>query len=118
MVFFEAPHRVRTTLDAMIAAWGPSRRAVVCRELTKTYEEVRRGSLADLAEWATGDVRGEITIVVAGLPENQAEPMVPERLRQLVDEAVSQGMSRRDAITAVSARTGLSRSVVYDAGHR
>jgi len=66
MVFFEAPHRIDATLRAMALAWGADRRAAVCRELTKTYEEVRRGGLAELAEWAAEGVRGEITVVVAG----------------------------------------------------
>jgi len=66
MVFFEAPHRLHTCLTAMAEAFGPERAAAVCRELTKTYEEVRRGPLGDLAAWAAGDVKGEITIVVAG----------------------------------------------------
>jgi 16S rRNA (cytidine1402-2'-O)-methyltransferase len=66
MVFFEAPHRLAESLEAMAAAFGVSRLAAVCRELTKTYEEVRRGTLGDLAAWAAEGVRGEITVVVAG----------------------------------------------------
>ena len=69
MVFFEAPHRTAETLAAMVEAFGPDRRAAVCRELTKTYEEIRRGPLAELAAWAAaGEVRGEVTLVVAGAP--------------------------------------------------
>jgi 16S rRNA (cytidine1402-2'-O)-methyltransferase len=84
MVFFEAPHRTRATLEAMVEAWGPDRQAAVCRELTKTYEEVRRGPLAELAGWAVADVRGEITVVVAGLDVGDA--VVPDRdvLRAMV----------------------------------
>src|SRR5688500_15471500 len=70
MVFFEAPHRTEAALRAMAEAWGDDRAAAVCRELTKTHEEVRRGPLADLASWAADGVRGEVTIVVAG-----AEPV-------------------------------------------
>ncbi|MDT4965225.1 MAG: rRNA (cytidine1402-2-O)-methyltransferase, partial [Pseudonocardiales bacterium] len=66
MVFFEAPHRLAAALGDLVDAFGASRRAVVCRELTKTYEEVRRGGLGELAEWAAGEVRGEVTLVVAG----------------------------------------------------
>jgi len=67
MVFFEAPHRLAETLAAMAAAWGADRPAAVCRELTKTYEEVVRGPLAELVAWSgSGPVRGEITVVVAG----------------------------------------------------
>ena len=66
MVFFEAPHRTEATLAAMAEAFGDDRAAAVCRELTKTHEEVRRGPLAELAAWAADGVRGEVTIVVAG----------------------------------------------------
>ncbi|MGB3258008.1 MAG: 16S rRNA (cytidine(1402)-2'-O)-methyltransferase, partial [Ornithinimicrobium sp.] len=66
MVFFEAPHRLATMLAALAHGLGQDRPAAVCRELTKTYEEVKRGGLGELAEWATEGVRGEITIVVAG----------------------------------------------------
>src|SRR6516225_8674032 len=68
MVFFESPHRLAGTLAGLVAEFGPDRRAVACRELTKTYEEIRRGTLAELAGWATAGVRGEITLVVAGAP--------------------------------------------------
>ncbi len=66
IVFFEAPHRLARRLHDLVAAFGGDRRAAVCRELTKTYEEVRRGTLDELPQWAAGEVRGEITLVVAG----------------------------------------------------
>ncbi|HEX8135387.1 MAG TPA: 16S rRNA (cytidine(1402)-2'-O)-methyltransferase, partial [Actinomycetes bacterium] len=66
MVFFEAPHRLHGALAAMVDAFGAERRAAVCRELTKTHEEVRRGRLPALVSWAEGEVRGEVTVVVAG----------------------------------------------------
>src|SRR3954469_10238271 len=66
LVFFEAPHRTGSALSAMAEAFGPDRAAAVCRELTKTHEEVRRGGLGELAEWAASGVRGEVTIVVSG----------------------------------------------------
>lgn len=69
LVYFEAPHRLTATLEAMTEVFGAERRAAVCRELTKTYEEVRRGGLGELAVWAAEGVRGEITIVVEGAPE-------------------------------------------------
>ncbi len=74
MVFFEAPHRLAVTLAAMAEAFGADRPAAVCRELTKTYEEVRRGPLADLVTWAGGEVRGEITVVVGGAPVAGGRP--------------------------------------------
>lgn len=119
MVFFESPHRTEATLRAMAAAWGDDRRGAVCRELTKTYEEVRRDGLAALADWAGAQehgVRGEVTLVVAG-----AEPVVHEHtaesLRDLVREAEATGLSRKDAVAAVAASTGTRRADVYAAAH-
>ena len=77
LVWFEAPHRIVETLTAMAEVLGADRRAAVCRELTKTYEEVRRGTLGELAVWAADGVRGEITIVVAGA-EPGAMPVVSD----------------------------------------
>ncbi|GGM96855.1 ribosomal RNA small subunit methyltransferase I [Terrabacter tumescens] len=112
IVFFEAPHRLAETLTAMRDAFGPDRRAAVCRELTKTYEEVRRGTLAELALWAADGVKGEITIVVAG-----AERVVPSLedavagIRQRVDA----GERLKDVAADVASRTGLSKKALYDA---
>ena len=114
LVFFEAPHRLGATLADLTDAFGTSRAAVVCRELTKTHEEVRRGSLAELADWAKADVRGEITVVVAGVPAHP-EPPDAAVLAAEVDAAVAAGRTRRDAVDAVAARHGISRRVVYDA---
>lgn len=119
MVFFESPHRTEATLRAMAEAFGPDRAAAVCRELTKTYEEVARGALSSLVEWAEAkeQVKGEVTIVVAG-----AEPVHREygadELGALVAEAEATGMSRKDAIAEVAARTGTRRRDVYAAAHR
>ncbi len=66
MVFFEAPHRLAEMLGDAASAFGAERRAAVCRELTKTWEQVRRGTLQELAEWAAEGVKGEVTVVVAG----------------------------------------------------
>jgi 16S rRNA (cytidine1402-2'-O)-methyltransferase len=114
-VFFESPRRVAVTLAELVVGFGGERVATVCRELTKTHEEIRRGSLAELAEWAAGqEVRGEITIVVAGAvaPTPSADP---EALRRAVDRLVGGGMSRRDAVDNVARDLGLKRRVVYDA---
>ncbi len=111
-VFFESPHRLADTLTAAVDVLGADRRAVVCRELTKTYEEVRRGTLGELAEWAEAGVRGEITVVLAG-----AEPVV-RSLGDLVDEAealVAQGRRLKDACAEVTAGADVSRREVYEA---
>jgi 16S rRNA (cytidine1402-2'-O)-methyltransferase len=114
LVFFESTHRIAATLQDMAAAFGPDRSAAVCRELTKTYEEIRRAPLADLATGAE-ELKGEITLVVAGAPPAAAEEISEEALRAMVDEKVADGLSRRDAVDAVSAAVGVPRKRVYAA---
>jgi 16S rRNA (cytidine1402-2'-O)-methyltransferase len=111
-VFFEAPHRTADTLSAMAAAFGVDRPAAVCRELTKTYEEVRRGTLQDLADWsASSEIRGEVTLVVGGLTERLAD------LAGAAEEAISlatSGMRLREAAAEAAHRQGVSKNAVYD----
>jgi 16S rRNA (cytidine1402-2'-O)-methyltransferase len=116
MVYFEAPHRLGETLTAMAGAFGADRAAAVCRELTKTYEEIKRGTLADLAAWAADGVRGEITVVVAGAePKRLGEDAAPRELAELVAKREAAGEHRKAAIAAVAAETGLSKRIVFDA---
>lgn len=112
IVFFEAPHRLAETLAAMRDAFGPERRAAVCRELTKTYEEVRRGTLDELVAWAQDGVKGEITVVVAG-----AERVVPslEEAVAGIRQRVDAGERLKDVAADVASRTGLSKKALYDA---
>ncbi|WP_341351898.1 16S rRNA (cytidine(1402)-2'-O)-methyltransferase [Streptomonospora litoralis] len=117
MVFFESPHRLAATLEAMSAAFGSDRRAAVCRELTKTYEEVRRAPLGELAQWARGEVRGEITVVVAGAAASAAS-REPADLAAAVDEREAAGLSRKDAVREVARELGVPKREVYDAAHR
>jgi 16S rRNA (cytidine1402-2'-O)-methyltransferase len=117
MVFFEAPHRTEATLRAMAEAWGDDRAAAVCRELTKTHEEVRRGPLADLASWAADGVRGEVTIVVAGAERSAAVHGDAESLRAAVAEREAEGMSRKEAIVVVAGLAGVPKREVYQAVH-
>ncbi len=112
MVFFEAPHRVAEMLADAASVLGASRPAAVCRELTKTYEEVRRGGLASLAEWAADGVLGEITVVVGGLPTSEKPPLA-DALDD-VRRRVSAGEKRSAAAAAVAAETGHDRRVLYD----
>jgi 16S rRNA (cytidine1402-2'-O)-methyltransferase len=114
MVFFEAPHRLADVLSDMAELWGDSRPAAVCRELTKTYEEVRRGQLSELAAWAADGVRGEITIVVAGASDDQ-RTFTDDELRDAVQSLVASGQTRKDAVAEVSERTGVPRRRVYNA---
>jgi 16S rRNA (cytidine1402-2'-O)-methyltransferase len=118
MVFFEAPHRTQAALAAMATAFGDDRAAAVCRELTKTHEEVRRGGLADLAAWAADGVRGEVTIVVSGAVPGADVPTDPATLAALVSEAEQEGVSRKQAILDVARRAGLPKREVYDAVHK
>jgi len=115
MVFFEAPHRIAEALTAMAEAFGPERPAAVCRELTKTYEEVKRGPLGELAEWAAGGVKGEITVVVAGAPPAAPQSLTPEELARRVAVREEAGERRKEAIAAVAADLGLPKREVFDA---
>ena len=114
MVFFESPHRLADALTDAAAAFGSERPAAVCRELTKTHEEVRRGPLASLADWAAEGVRGEITLVVGGAPAGPVS-LSPAELAAAVAAEEAAGATRKDAIRAVVVRTGLPRRTVYDA---
>jgi 16S rRNA (cytidine1402-2'-O)-methyltransferase len=118
MVFFEAPHRTEVAHAAMAQAFGEDRRAAVCRELTKTHEEVRRGGLAELVAWAGDGVRGEVTIVVEGASGEVDLPTDPESLARLVAETEADGTTRKDAIVQVARRVGLPKREVYDAVHK
>ncbi len=113
MVFFEAPHRITVTLEAMSAELGPQRRAVACRELTKTYEEIVRGTLVDLHAWAAHGVRGELTLVIAGW-----EPQRPGGASDYVAEVAAReaaGTLRKEAIAESAKHFGVPKREVYDA---
>ncbi|GAA2743364.1 16S rRNA (cytidine(1402)-2'-O)-methyltransferase [Kitasatospora cinereorecta] len=115
MVFFEAPHRIAETLAAMADAFGADRPAAVCRELTKTYEEVKRGPIGDLAAWAADGVKGEITVVVAGAPPAAPQQLTPEELARRVAVREEAGERRKEAIAAVAVELGLPKREVFDA---
>ena len=114
MVFFEAPHRLATTLADLADAFGPDRPAAVCRELTKTYEQVRRGPLGELAVWGQDEVRGEITLVVMGAVRDPEQIPAADLARAVALREVS-GETRKAAISAVATSLGVPRRVVYDA---
>ena len=116
MVFFEAPHRIAAALADMASVFGPDRPAALCRELTKTYEEVRRAPLGALAEGAADGVLGEITVVVAGAPA----PVVTDvaDLVPAVLERVAGGERLKDAAAEVAAATGANKRELYNAATR
>ncbi|WP_020664718.1 16S rRNA (cytidine(1402)-2'-O)-methyltransferase [Amycolatopsis benzoatilytica] len=111
-VFFESPHRIASLLSDAAAVLGGSRRAAVCRELTKTYEEVKRGTLAELAEWAEEGVRGEITVVLEGAAPRQAS--VPELVPE-VAERVAAGERLKTVAAEVASAAGVSTKELYAA---
>lgn len=112
IVFFEAPHRIADCLADAAEVLGADRRAAVCRELTKTYEEARRGTLAELAEWAAGGVRGEITVVLEG-STTPVEVNVDQLIAE-VDELVESGVRLKDACAQVATGT-VSKRDLYEA---
>ncbi|PDP89343.1 16S rRNA (cytidine(1402)-2'-O)-methyltransferase [Glycomyces fuscus] len=117
MVFFESPHRVAATLEAMAAAFGADRRAAVCRELTKTYEEVRRGGLGELAAWAAEGVRGEISVVVEGARRNPGSVGDTDLVAAVSALEEEEGVRRKEAITRVAREFGVPKRRVYDLVH-
>ena len=112
MVFFDSPHRVGATLAAMALYFGAEREAAVCRELTKTYEEVRKGHLGELALWAHDGLKGEITIVVAGAPD--VEPSPDDFVSEVLTLAEA-GMRLKAAAGYISERTGVRKKDLYEA---
>jgi 16S rRNA (cytidine1402-2'-O)-methyltransferase len=115
LVFFEAPHRTADALAALAAAFGDDRRGAVCRELTKTYEEVVRGPLSELVAWAQDEVRGEVTLVVEGAPVVVADL---DSAAAEVLELVAAGTRLKPAVAAIAAETGLAKNALYEVALR
>ena len=115
MVFFEAPHRITESLSDAASILGANRRAAVCREMTKTYEETVRGSLQELIDWSKSkEILGEITLVIAGVPVGAAIKSAQEIVAR-VREFELAGMDRKDAIATVAKESELPKKVVYAA---
>jgi 16S rRNA (cytidine1402-2'-O)-methyltransferase len=112
MVFFESPNRIAASLGDMATAWGAERRIAVCRELTKMFEEVKRGTAAELAAWAAEGVRGEIAVVVEGAPERVVD--LETGVSQVL-ELVAEGSRLKDAAGEVAEATGLGKRDLYQA---
>lgn len=112
VVLYESPKRIAATLDMLAERCGADRRAVVARELTKLHEELQRGTLAELAQWARGGVKGEVVVVIEGAsgPGELDDAEIAARLAV----ALSHGASRREAVDAVVAETGARKRRVYD----
>ncbi|MGH3663403.1 MAG: 16S rRNA (cytidine(1402)-2'-O)-methyltransferase [Micromonosporaceae bacterium] len=115
MVFFEAPHRISATLAELVVRFGAGRPAALCRELTKTFEEVRRGSLIDLAAGVESDPpRGEITLVVGGGPDLPTSESAPDLAAEVATREAA-GVPRKEAIAAVAVELGVPKREVYAA---
>jgi 16S rRNA (cytidine1402-2'-O)-methyltransferase len=115
MVLFEAPHRLLDSLQDAQSILGSDRRGAICREMTKTYEETIRGTLADLVEWARShEILGEITLVFAGV-EVGTESATNSQMVSRVREFESAGMDRKDAITTVARELDIPKKLVYAA---
>lgn len=115
MVFFEAPHRALESLQAMSEIFGADRPAALCRELTKTYEEVLRGSLAEVIEKATDGIRGEVTLVVQGAPAAAPAQWEGQVLAAMVRDRMEAGETSKEAIAAVAQNLALPRKEVFEA---
>lgn len=114
LVFFESPRRLAATLAELAAAFGDGRRAAVCRELTKTYEEVIRGTLAELAELLRDGVLGEVTLVIEGRHAQAGQRNV-DQAAELVAGREQAGEARKEAIAAVASELGVPKREVYAA---
>ena len=115
IVFFEAPHRLRETLEVAVNLLGADRKSALCREMTKTYEETVRGTLGTLKDWANSkEVLGEITLVIEGALVG-AKEVTQERIISAVRKLESVGMDRKEAIAAVAEELNLPKREVFDA---
>ncbi|WP_431711361.1 16S rRNA (cytidine(1402)-2'-O)-methyltransferase [Glutamicibacter uratoxydans] len=113
MVFFESPHRLAAFLTSVAEVFGGERQVAVARELTKKFEEVKRGPVAEVLDWAAAGVRGEIAVVVAGTDEvNDAQP--EDHVGQ-VEESVAAGIRLKEAVAQVAQKQGLKKRELYEA---
>lgn len=115
MVMFEAPHRLAESLADALAVFGADRSAAICREMTKTYEEVVRGSLEELLQWSMSkEILGEITLVIAGSAAGSEITSAADAVSRVKDYEAA-GMDRKEAIATVADESGLPKKIVYAA---
>ena len=116
MIFYEAPHKLLTTLEDMAQVFGADRPISLCRELTKLHEEVVRTTLGEaIAQYTENAPRGEFVLVVAGAPEEAKEEATAEDAAAYVARLMEEGMSRKDAIKQTAKDLNLPKNAVYDA---
>ena len=115
MVLFEAPHRLAESLADALAVFDSDRSAAICREMTKTYEEVVRGSLEELSQWSMSkEILGEITLVIAGSAAGSEITSAADAVSRVKDYEAA-GMDRKEAIATVADESGLPKKIVYAA---
>ena len=115
IIMFEAPHRLPESLADAVTVFGPSRQGAICREMTKTYEEVIRGDLETLHNWAaTTEILGEITLVIAGFDPDSRQFTEADLIAEVLKQEAA-GISRKEAITEVARITGRAKREVFDA---
>ena len=115
IVFFEAPHRLVESLEDAVKVFGGDRQVAICREITKTYEEVVRGSLNELLTWAKSkEILGEITVVLAGFDSSGIEFSNEDLVEQVIKNEAA-GLSRKEAMAEVAKVTGIAKRRVFDA---
>lgn len=112
-VLFASPHHLHADLDALVQVCGAQREAVLCRELTKRFEEVRRGTLLSLSASVVDGVKGECVVVLHGVVATEREPVSDEQIVQRVAEQMQDGTSKRDAIGQVAKEFAMSKRTVY-----
>lgn len=115
MVFFESPRRIGATLRAMAEGFGENRRACVCRELTKVHQEIAQATLGELAARFSGEVLGEIAVVVAGAGRERSSGAVNDELVEEVLALADAGLRLKDAAAHVAQRVGVRKKELYDA---
>jgi 16S rRNA (cytidine1402-2'-O)-methyltransferase len=115
IIFFEAPHRLLESLADAVSVFGPNRLGAICREMTKTYEEVIRGDLETLHNWAAAtEILGEITLVIAGFDPDSRQFTEADLIAEVLKQEAA-GISRKEAITEVARITGRAKREVFDA---
>ena len=116
MIFYEAPHKLVSTLEDMTSVFGPERPLSLCRELTKLHEEVVRTTLGEAVEkYTQAPPKGEFVLVVAGAPEIVKETVSEEDAAEHVKKLMEQGLSRKDAVKQTAKDLDLPKNIVYDA---
>ena len=116
MIFYEAPHKLLTTLQDMAAVFGEDRSISLCRELTKLHEEVVLTTLGDAIEKYTENApKGEFVLIVAGAPEQEKEVATEDDAAARVQQLMEEGLSRKDAIKQTAKELNLPKNAVYDA---